>query len=65
MAVQGLRRRFERDPAGVAFLFGAVLYFALWISIGKIDEVRIFIPFALALTPLTVQMAMLRVEDYS
>lgn len=65
MVVPVVRRRFARDPAGVAFLFGALLYFALWITIGKIDEVRIFLPFAFALTPLTVQMAMLRVEPYS
>ena len=65
MVVQGLRRRFVRDPASVAFLWGAALYFALWITIGKTDEVRIFLPFAFALTPLTVQMAMLRVKDYS
>jgi hypothetical protein len=33
------------------------------VTIGKVDEVRIFLPFALALAPLTVEMAMQRVEE--
>jgi hypothetical protein len=63
MVARGLRRGFPRDAAGRAFLAGAAVYTALWVTIGKIDEVRIFLPFALALTPLTVQMAMGRVEE--
>ena len=62
MAVQVVRRRVIRDAAGVAFVFGAAVFFLLWVTIGKIDEVRIFLPFALALAPLTAEMAMLRVE---
>jgi hypothetical protein len=62
MTVAGARRGFARDTAGRAFLIAAAGYLALWLAIGKIDEVRIFFPLALALTPLTVQMAMLRVE---
>ena len=54
-----VRRRFSGDPAGVGLLAGAALYTVAWLLIGKVDEVRIFIPFALALTPLTVEMAML------
>jgi hypothetical protein len=62
MVTQGVRRGFPKDAAGRAMLVGAGFYAALWLAIGKIDEVRIFLPFALALAPLTVQMAMERVE---
>ena len=58
MAFQITRRKFTTDAPGVAFLAGAAAYTALWFTIGKIDEVRIFIPFALALAPLTVEIAM-------
>jgi hypothetical protein len=61
MAGQVVRRRFVRDANGVAFLFGAAFFMVLWVTIGKIDEVRIFLPFAFVLAPLTVEMAMLRV----
>jgi hypothetical protein len=63
LAVQVARRRFAKDAAGLAFLVGALVYMVLWITIGKIDEVRIFMPFALALVPLTTQTAMLRLRD--
>jgi len=39
------------------------VYAVLWCTIGKIDEVRIFLPFALALAPLTAEMATLRVRE--
>jgi hypothetical protein len=60
MVVQVWRRRFADDAAGLALLWGALVYALLWVTIGKIDEVRIFLPFALALGPLTAEMAMLR-----
>jgi hypothetical protein len=63
MAVQLARRRYTRDAAGLAFLTGAALFGLLWISIGEIDEVRIFLPFACALAPLTAEMAILRAEQ--
>jgi len=62
MAVQVWRRRFAGDAAGLALLCGALVYAVLWFTIGKIDEVRIFLPFALSLAPLTAQIAMLRVR---
>jgi hypothetical protein len=65
MVVQVIRRRFRADTAALAFLCGAVLFALLWITIGKIDEVRIFLPFALALTPLTAELAIVHVEDSS
>jgi hypothetical protein len=63
MAVQLARRRYTRDTAGLAFLTGAALFGLLWISIGEIDEVRIFLPFAFALAPITAEMAILRAEQ--
>jgi hypothetical protein len=63
MAVQVWRRLFAGDAAGLALLCGAVVYAVLWCTIGKIDEVRIFLPFALALGPLTAEMAMMRLHE--
>lgn len=60
-AVQVLRRRFHGDAAGIGMLCGAIIFVSLWAVIGKFDEVRVFLPLALALAPLTAQMAMLRV----
>lgn len=65
LAVQAVRRGLPKDTAGRAFFAGAVVYAALWVAIGKIDEVRIFLPLALALTPLTVQTAMQHVERHA
>lgn len=63
MVVQVARRRYNRDAAGLALLAGAVLFGLLWFAIGEIDEVRVFLPFALALAPLTAEMAILRAEQ--
>lgn len=50
------RHQFANQP-DVGLVIGSVLYFVVWIVMGKLDEVRIFIPFALALAPLTVGLA--------
>ncbi len=60
MVVQVARRRYTRNAAGLAVLTGATLFGLLWFCIGEIDEVRIFLPFAFALAPLTAEMAILR-----
>jgi hypothetical protein len=60
LLARGLRAGFVRDGLGRAVLVGALLYAGLWISIGKVDEVRIFVPFAWALAPLIAQMLMQR-----
>jgi hypothetical protein len=62
LAVQVVRRRFRDDGAGVGALFGAAMFFVLWTAIGKWDEVRVFLPFALVLGPMTAEMVVLRVK---
>jgi len=62
-ALQAWRRRFTGDAASIAFLTGSILFLALWAVVGKVDEVRIFTPFALCLAPLTIQMLLLHVEE--
>lgn len=46
----------------IALLAGSVVYLGLWCVLGKVDEVRIFLPFSLALIPLTVQLSMQGIE---
>jgi hypothetical protein len=65
VAIQIVRRRFGPQPAQAGVLLGAGIFLCLWIVLGKIDEVRIFLPFAFALTPLTVEAAMVRLHSAS
>jgi hypothetical protein len=44
-----------RDPWSLAVASGAALQLAMWVVLGKADEVRIFLPFAFVLSPLTVR----------
>ncbi len=60
-AVQVWRRRAVAVDAGVGVLLGALGYLLLWIVVGRLDEVRIFLPMSLAVLPLTVELAMGRV----
>jgi hypothetical protein len=60
-AWQVLRRRFTPSRPETGLLLGAALFTMLWCVLGKIDEVRIFLPFAFALAPLTVEAAMARI----
>ena len=48
-----LRRDAELDDGGRIMLTGSMIYLALWFVVGSIAEVRIFLPFALALSPWT------------
>lgn len=61
VAIQVARRRFRPAPAQASLLIAAALFVCLWCVLGKIDEVRIFLPFAFALAPLTVEAAMVRI----
>jgi len=56
---QALRRRYAGEGAGAATLLAGSAYMALWIALGRLDEVRIFLPLALLTTPVTVELAML------
>lgn len=61
--VQFWRQRDSEDSASAGLVLGSGLYLVLWMVLGKLDEVRIFIPFALALAPLTVELAVRRIRD--
>jgi hypothetical protein len=54
------RRRWRADAAGAALVAGSAIYVALWLVVGCMDEVRIFMPFAVALVPVTCACAMER-----
>jgi len=62
VTVQVIRRRIATTAAQLGLLIGAAMFLGLWCVLGKVDEVRIFLPFAFALAPLTVEAAMRRVE---
>lgn len=53
-----VRRRATADTPGLALVTGSAVYVAMWFLVGCIDEVRIFLPHALALIPLTCACAM-------
>ena len=55
-----VRRRPVVETPGLALVAGSAVYVALWWVVGKIDEVRIFMPYAVALVPLTCACAMER-----
>ncbi len=54
------RRRYEVQPASIAVLTGSVIFLGMWFTVGRIEEVRIFLPFAMAIIPLTAELAMQR-----
>jgi hypothetical protein len=65
-AVTLMRRRYRVSAAGAGVFAGAVIFMGMWLLVGRIKEVRIFLPFALALAPLTVELAMQRfLPDHS
>jgi hypothetical protein len=59
------RHRDALPGPSAALLAGSTIFLLLWCVVGKIDEVRIFLPFALALIPATVQAAMQTVSEES
>jgi branched-subunit amino acid transport protein AzlD len=48
------RRRPATEAPWLALLLAAVVFVPLWSVVGRIQEARIFLPFAMALIPLTV-----------
>jgi hypothetical protein len=63
-AMQVWRRRAVAMDAGVGVLLGALGYLLMWILVGRLDEVRIFLPMSLALLPWTVEMTMGRISRF-
>jgi hypothetical protein len=59
-AVMLARRRYQTEAASIGMFTAAVIFLGMWVTVGRIREVRVFMPFALALTPLTVEIAMQR-----
>jgi hypothetical protein len=59
-AVMLMRRRYQVESASLGIFTAAVIFLGMWVVVGKIAEVRIFLPFALALAPLTAELAMQR-----
>lgn len=60
-AMQAWRQWSRLDAASRGLFLGAAIYFVLWILLGKLDEVRIFVPFAVILIPLTIELAVRRI----
>jgi hypothetical protein len=52
------RRRTEAGAPNLALAAGSAIFLVLWVLVGHIDEVRIFLPFAFALAPLSCVAAM-------
>jgi hypothetical protein len=53
-----VRRYRAAGAAEAGVLAGALIFLGMWLVVGRVKEVRIFLPFALALAPLTVELAM-------
>jgi hypothetical protein len=54
------RRTTEVNSSSWAMLAGSAIYVAMWVVVGRIEEVRIFLPYAVALVPLTCTVALQR-----
>ena len=63
VALEARRRRFTTDAASLGLLFAAAPFVLLWMLLGRLEEVRIFLPMAVVLIPLGVQMIMLRAAE--
>jgi hypothetical protein len=48
------RSKYRPDSVTAMLLLSSCLYFVLWILVGRMQEVRIFLPFGMALLPSTV-----------
>jgi hypothetical protein len=55
---QVLFRHIPVDPTARAITYAALFFLGLWLTFGRMEEVRIYLPFALALTPCTVAVAL-------
>ena len=57
------RRHATAEAPGMALVTGSTIYVVMWFVMGRIEEVRIFLPYAVALIPLTCVCAMQRFID--
>lgn len=55
---QVFRQRCWGEGAGASLLLAAFFHLLLWITMGRLDEVRIFLPMALVTLPLTLELAL-------
>ena len=53
-------QRYQTGSANIGMFTAAVIFMGMWVTVGRIEEVRIFLPFALALAPLTVELTIQR-----
>lgn len=56
------RRDWSGDEVDSGLIIASAMYLVLWGVMGKLNEVRIFVPFALAMAPLTIDLAMRRIS---
>ncbi len=55
-AWQALGKRLKVSAPDASLLIGSFIFVGMWAVVGVLQEVRIFMPFALALAPLTVSL---------
>jgi hypothetical protein len=60
LAVSLVRRRVTAEKPGIALVAASAIYLCVWSVVGKIDEVRIFLPYAVALIPAACACAIQR-----
>jgi hypothetical protein len=53
-----LRWRAQIEAPAMALVLGSAVFMGMWWCVGRVEEVRIFLPFALALAPLGAELAM-------
>lgn len=58
-----VKKKFTQDAGSLALLCSSCVFMVMWWTVGKIDEVRIFLPFAMALIPLSAQMILLEAGE--
>jgi hypothetical protein len=55
-----LRRSIRLEAPDGGLVIASLLYLAVWFAVGRFEEVRIFLPYAVALVPVTCEVAMQR-----
>lgn len=53
-----LQKREQVEAPAMAIVLGSAVFMGMWWCLGRVEEVRIFLPFALALAPLGAELAM-------